>query len=353
MVKLIDIIKTRDIIKISPFENLSSALSKLTTSHDAAFVFNKDKFYGVVNPYYDLIRSSYPGNAKVEHCVFHPPRIRQNYSLPKVIQLLIDSKIHYLPVFNDEDGFVGIISARRILSCYRDSPLFKIKIGTLLATKKRPLITVNEDDTLSKALNIFKQTKISKLIVTSFSNKVKGILTYYDIISYLVSPRQSPHQGERRGTKTNFYHLKVKNFAKKYVLTLSPDRLLSEALNLILDKKIGSIVVVNPERRPIGIVTTRDLLRFLVRQEQEKQVQIISKNLSTKSRHILGGFFKYFLNRIKKIPEVAHAKLFVKEEKNGGLYKVVLSLIPKRGKPKIISSEGKNLIHVLKKIKKD
>lgn len=353
MVKLIDIIKTKDIIKISPFENLSSALSKLTTSHDAAFVFNKDKFYGVVNPYYDLIRSSYPGNAKVEHCVFHPPKIRQNYSLPKVIQLLIDSKIHYLPVFNDRDGFMGIISARRILSCYRDSPLFRISINTLLASKKKSLVKVNEEDSLNKALNIFKQTKISKLIVTSATNKLKGILTYYDVISYLVSPKHSPHQGERKGTKVNFYHMKVKNFAKKYILTLTSDHPLSEALNLILEKKIGSVVIVNSERKPIGIVTTRDLLRFLVRQEQEKQVQLISKNLSSKSRHIVGGFFNYFLHKIKKIPEVAYAKLFVKEEKNGGLYKVVFSLVPKRGKPTVISSEGKNLIHVLKKIKKD
>src|SRR3989338_2991380 len=101
MVKLSEILKTDDIIRVSPQENLSSALSKLTTSHDAAFVFANEEFKGIVNPYYDLIKSSYPGNAKVEHCMFHPPKIKENFPLSKVVELLIDSKIHYLPVFDD------------------------------------------------------------------------------------------------------------------------------------------------------------------------------------------------------------------------------------------------------------
>ena len=49
MTQLRDIIKTEGIIKISPEESLSSAVSKLRTSHDAAFVFNdKKKSYDIM-----------------------------------------------------------------------------------------------------------------------------------------------------------------------------------------------------------------------------------------------------------------------------------------------------------------
>ncbi len=352
MVKLAEIIKTNDIIKISPSENLSSALAKLTTSHDAAFVFDDDnKFEGVVNPYHDLIKSSYPGNAKVEHCLFHPPKVKKNFSLPKVIELLIESKIHYLPVFDEREGFLGIISARRILSCYMDSPLFHIKISEFLKKKNRSLVTVNEDDPLTIAIRIFKETKISKLIVVSKEARLKGILTYYDIISYLIAPKEGARKGEHN--KFSFHHLRVKNFAKSYVLTLTPDHLLSEALHLILAKKIGSVVIVDDKRHPMGIITTRDLLRFLTRQEKEKEIQIIGKNLSQKSRQIVGGFFYYLSTMMKKTPEAKNAKLIVAEEKHGGLFKVILALFPKKGEPKYIHKEGHDLSKILHKIKKN
>ena len=110
MIQLKDIIKTGRIIKISPEETISHAFSQMRTSHDAAFVFDgKDNFLGLINPYYALIKSSYPGNAKVKHCLYHPPKLKINSSINKVAQLFIESKIHYLPVFDDQDRFLGII----------------------------------------------------------------------------------------------------------------------------------------------------------------------------------------------------------------------------------------------------
>lgn len=348
-----DFIKTENIIKIGPSETLSSALSKLGTAHDAAFVFSqeyKNELLGVISPYYCLIKSSYPGNAKVEHCLFHPPKIKFDYPIQKVAQLLIESKVHYLPVYNDQDNFMGIMSARRLLTKFADSILFKIKIGRILEEKNRQLITVFEDDNISTALNIFKKTKVSKLIVVGHDSKLKGILSYYDLIHYLISPKSSAHKGEREGNKVNFYHLKVKNFAKTYVLTLSQEDELAKALHLILDKKIGSVVVVNKTKYPTGIITTRDLLRLLIKKINGQKFEVLSRNLSTKSRHIVDGFFYHFSNVLRKIPHLARAKLFVKEEKRGGLFEVILSLIPQKGNPKVIKKEGKNLTHVLQKI---
>lgn len=352
MVKLSDIIKTQDIIRVSPEENLSSALSKLTTSHDAAFCFADKEFKGLVNPYYDLIKSSYPGNAKVEHCLYHPPKIKKNFPISKVVELLIESKVHYLPVF-DDGGFVGIISARRILSRNQNSEVFRSTISEVLKDKKRELVTVREEDLVSKAVSLFKDTKKSKLIVVDRKFKLKGILSHYDIISYLVAPKSSPSRGSRVSHGRNSFHqLTVKNFAKTYVLTLTREHTLSDALHLILTKKIGSVVVIDKERHPVGIITTRDLLRFLVRREQEKQVQLISRNLSTQSRQIVGGFFNYFLSHMKKLPSLTRAKIFVEEEKQGKLYKVALSLFPKKGTPKVIREEGRDLQKLLSNIKK-
>ncbi len=350
-----DILKTDKIIKISPEETLSSALSKLATSHDAAFVFTEEgkKYLGIINPYYCLIKTSFPANTKVSHCIFHAPHVFINDSLSKLASLFMESKIHYLPVFDQKKEFLGIVSARHLVSKFVDSPIFKVKISNALQSKKRPIITIFEDDTISTAVSTFKKEKISKLIVIGRDMKLKGILSYYDLVAYLISPKNSENKGERIGNKINFFHLKVKNFYKSYVLTLTPDNLLIEVLNLILEKRIGSVVIIDKERHPIGIITTKDLLRLFFGINNSKKLEVTSKNLSPENRRIVSGFFNQFSSTLKKIPRVTKAKLFVKEEKDGNLFKVALSLIPQKGDPKVIKKEGNNLIKILKKIKKD
>lgn len=292
MIELKDIVKKEKIIKVDPDDTLSSALAKLRTSHDAAFVFNKEnKYLGVINPYYCIIKSSYPGNAKVEHCLYHTPKIRNDFSIIKVAQLFIESKVHYLPVFDEKDNFLGIICARRLLYEFQNSPLLKIKIFELLKKKNKPIFTIYEDDSIAHAVKLFKDKKVSKLIITNKNMKLKGILAYFDLISYLVAPKDKQRRGEREGNHINFYNMRVNNFAKTYVLTLKSSDYLSTALKLILDKKIGSVVISDESRHPIGIITTKDLLNFLIKQGNGERLENITKSLSQQSRQIFGGFF--------------------------------------------------------------
>lgn len=276
-----DVIKTENIIKVYSQETLCSALAKLRSSHDCVFIFSEDnKYLGVINPYYCLIKSSYPANAKVTHCLYHPPKVEINFPLAKVAQLFIESKIHYLPVFDDNGRFIGIISARRLLSQFKDDPRFRVKIEQILK-KKKPLSVVYENDNIAVALNLFKSTKFSKLIVIDQGFKLKGILSYFDLIYYLMLPKESPGRGDKDKNKISFFHQQVKKFMKTYVLTLTKENLLSEALNLILTKKIGSVVILGEKKEPIGIITTRDLLRFFIQKEREIE-----------GPPVLGRFFK-------------------------------------------------------------
>jgi len=349
------LIKTENIIKIGSEETLVSALSKLGSAHDAAFVFTgtkQEEFLGLINPYFCLIRSSLPANTKVSHCVFHPPKLYVNFPIAKVARLMNDSKVHYLPVFDKLNRFLGIISARRMLAALQSEPIFKIKIKEVLKAKRLGLVTVFEDDTIATAVNLFKQYRISKLVVVNHEKKLRGVLSYYDLISFLMMPREKEQRGERRGGKVNLNFQKVKNFAKTLVLTLSPENMLYEALQMIIEKKIGSVVIVDNLRHPIGIITSRDFLSLLARSHDDKKIDVSTKNLSQSNHKAVGNFFNYLRQNIKKLPDTVKARLFVQEEKGGNLFKVVLSLFPKKGRPVVIKREGKDLNKVLGEIKK-
>lgn len=269
--RLLNILKENNIIKVSPDDHLSHVLAKLSTSHDAAFVFDtENKYIGAISPYFTIIKSSLPGNTKVEHCLTHTSKVYLNYPLSKVCELFIQSKIHYLPVFDPQsEKFLGIISARRVLSYFKDQPIFKVKVEEIIKKRWQGLITVFDDDMISQAIHLFRTKKISKLIVIDQAKKLKGVLSYYDLIKLMISPKYSNHRGGRSDDKISFYSYRVKNFAKSYVLTLSKDKLLIEVINLIINKKIGSVIIIDKERRPLGIITTRDILRFYIDNEKK------------------------------------------------------------------------------------
>lgn len=275
--RLLNILKDNNIIKASPDDLLANVLSKLSTSHDSAFVFDEDKFLGVINPYYSVIKASHPGNTKVIHCLSHPPKIFLNFPLVKVCDAFIQSKVHYLPVFDPEprgvqgkfqEKFSGIISARRVLNYLKDLPIFKIKIEDFIRNKNKPIAAIYEDDGIAKAVSLFKSTKFSKLIVINRDMKLRGILSYYDLMAYMMTPKKSPERGQRVDKKTHYLNHSVKNLIKTSVLTLKKEVLLSEAIKLILNKNIGSVIIVDEERDPIGIITTKDILKFYINSER-------------------------------------------------------------------------------------
>jgi len=281
--RLLNLLKEKDIIKITQDYTLAQALKKLRTSHDAAFVFDdEDHFLGLINPYYTLISNSFPSNIKVTSCLFHPPKIYINTPINKVCQFFIQTKVHYLPVFEKNEVFLGIISARRVLTYLKTLPIFEEKVAELIKFKKLPLVIFPET-TVSEALSFYKKYKVSKLLVVSPEGILKGILSYYDLIEFLSSPRVREEKGDRKGIKTHFTGKAVRDFYKSTVLTVKKDEKLEKVVNLILEKEIGSVIVVDEKRKPINIITTRDLLNHYLNKSQSG----FFKNLASKFQKII------------------------------------------------------------------
>ncbi len=351
--KVKDILKTTGIIKFSPEDRLSKVLKHLSSSHDCAFVFDKDKFLGVINPYYSLIKNSYPINTKLSSCLIVPPKLKLDDSLEKATRLMMESKIHYLPVLDGKNAFLGIISARRILKfILRNSEKIKhVKLSEMIV-KKNPLVTVLETDTVSKALSLFKKNKVSKIVVLDALNRTKGILSYYDLINYIAEPRERMEKGIRAGNKKPFLHYKVKNFIKTRLLMLYTNESLEKAIDLILKEQIGSIIVVSDSKKPLNIITTKDILKFVFKHNANLNFNVVIKNLSTTHSKIVSSFVKQLRRIVHKDKNVKRTELLVRGEKNGGLFKIVFASWFKGGKKEHIKRETKDLKEGLLEVKK-
>jgi predicted transcriptional regulator len=286
------------VITASLGDSISKALSKLPSSHSAAFIFNEDKkLLGLVNPYYCLIKTSLPSNTKVDDCIFHPPKLYTTTPVEKIIASFINTKIHYLPLFGVNDKFLGVTSARKILERYSSSDIFNTPIKTILKRRQRPFIVVSEDELISHVLHLFRQFKVSKMVVVNKDNKIKGILSYFDLIHFLTSPKHQIIVREKEGNKASINNQTVKKFMKSFVITLTENDNVSTALDLCLKNKIGSAVIVNEKKEPINIITTHDFLNIILQSNNKFQINM----------HSVKGFISPFVQMFQQ-------KIF---EKNG------------------------------------
>ena len=112
----------------------------------------------------------------------------------------------------------------------------------------------------------------------------------------------------------------ARNIMKTDVITISPSAYVAEVAHLMRDEGIGALVVTDDERRPVGIVTDRDIVvstiadhrnpdEMLVEDLMNKKVvnrKLISVNEDADVFEILRVLSK---NSIRRVPVTKNGKL--------------------------------------------
>jgi CBS domain-containing protein len=145
-----------------------------------------------------------------------------------------------------ENKPLGIVTEKDIARyLYTQVPEKRLKEVGLEEVMSKNLVTVNEKANLNLCAKLMIENKISSIIVVDDGGSLKGIFTKSDLV-------------EGYG---KYYTRKgiVESYMNKKVLMVRPDEPLHMVLLLMTRGKVSRIVVTR-DKKPIGIVTGRDLL---------------------------------------------------------------------------------------------
>lgn len=133
---------------------------------------------------------------------------------------------------------------------------------------RRKLITLDMDDTLANAKNLFESHNIHHLLIKD-NDVLTGIITDRDLWQHL-----SPTVGTRKETSQDSLILnkKVHLIMERDLVTATKDISLTDAILLFHDKKISCLPVVNDNNTAIGIITWRDIIQILAQQHRRKNL---------------------------------------------------------------------------------
>ena len=122
------------------------------------------------------------------------------------------------------------------------------------------VVTVEMDDRLEVVKEIFDTMSFHHLLVVDEHKKLSGVVSDRDLLRAL-----SPYVGSAAETARDLATLnkRVHQIMTRRPITLRAHSGIADAVRLLLTHRISCIPIVDDDKRPVGIVSWRDILKAL------------------------------------------------------------------------------------------
>jgi len=171
-----------------------SAAMDTVTEYEAAIAMARLGGIGVIHKNMD-IKSQVLQVKKVKKSesgiIIDPISIRANQTLQEAENLMKEYKISGVPVVDENDILIGILTNRDM----RFTKDYTKKVS--LKMTHMPLKTGVEGTTLEEAADVMHQNKIEKLPIVDHNNKLKGLITIKDINKKIEYPNANKDEHGR------------------------------------------------------------------------------------------------------------------------------------------------------------
>jgi len=187
--------------------------------------------------------------------------------------------------------------------------------GQVMAIATRDVVSVPPTQSIISAVSTMTECGFRRLPVTDpGTKKIRGILTSGDVINFMGGgDKYQLVKVRHAGNLLAAVNENVRTIMTTNLETLPHDARITDALGIIVGKKIGGIPIVDDDGVLIGIVTERDVLRVLAAEHSPLTVEhVMSSSLRVTSpdspiSSVTRDMTKYLFRRL---PVVSNDVLF-------------------------------------------
>ena len=124
----------------------------------------------------------------------------------------------------------------------------------------KQVTTVSMDDSLRRVRDVFEKHGFHHLLVLD-RRRVVGVISDRDLLKHI-----SPFIGKlaERSQDLSTLNRRVHQIMTRDLVSVSTDETVENGAALMLEHGVSCLPVVAQEGRPVGIVTAKDLLRFVM-----------------------------------------------------------------------------------------
>jgi len=318
-------------LKVSADDSLSSVIGKLRQKDErTAVVFAKEKYKGIFDRNSLLTTKLDPVKSKIKEFIKHPPVVSPDTTLVEAAELMYNAYPCVL-IVKKYKKIIGIVRSRDFIHKIKDIPeLRKLKVSEIMT---KDLIAFNYKARLGDVLSIMKEKGIGRIPIIDNGGRVISMLTFTDIIEQILLRPKEKMRGHEKATldsKGSKAWVADKQFlldtnagdeASRTVISVEPKTSLPDAIEKMYKYKISDILITE-NKKPVGIITTRDLLETFMQLKEPEYwpIQYFGlKNLKPFQSRMLKEIVQENYDKIKRVyfKDVIYMMVHVKPYEEG------------------------------------
>ncbi|MEJ2583661.1 MAG: CBS domain-containing protein [Robiginitalea sp.] len=136
----------------------------------------------------------------------------------------------------------------------------RIPVSTIMTTQ---VVVLNTADSLEKAERLFKKHHIRHIPVIESHNRIVGMLSLTDLLR--ISFADGAYEDEEEVETVVYEMFSLPQVMAKNIKTVTPDTTIKEVAELLAREEFHALPIVE-EANLVGIVTTTDLIKYLLNQ---------------------------------------------------------------------------------------
>lgn len=269
-------IATQEYVGIDADDRLGTVRSVFERENPKGVLVTNGGTYSGVITQRDLLQSHVEDSTKAAALAGPAPKIERTADVREVARMLIEGGTKVAPVFEGEELW-GIVDADAILEAVL--PHLDALVVADIYTEE--VTTITEETRVGRAINLLRESGVSRLPVCNENGLLSGMVTTHDIVDVIVRSMDNATTGERSGELDRMLDLPVYNAMSAPVETVTPDTPVDEAVRKMFEYDYAGLAVTPPDEDTVaGVVTKTDVLRALTHTEEEHlDVQITNISL--------------------------------------------------------------------------
>jgi len=114
----------------------------------------------------------------------NPVIVRAEDTVQNVSSFMMEKKLQQLPVVDDEGKLLGIITSYDLWQNLRDSKENNKQL--VMEVMSTNVLVIQPKDKMGTAAELFIDRRFKTLPVVNLDNKLKGVITAFDVIKYVM-----------------------------------------------------------------------------------------------------------------------------------------------------------------------
>ncbi|MBI1242123.1 MAG: PAS domain S-box protein [Nostoc sp. RI_552] len=180
------------------------------------------------------------------------------------LNLFRQYKIHHVPIVNDNDHVVGLVTPTTVRQLIRAADMLKMR--SVNEVKSTEVIQAPPTATLLDLAKLMAKYSVSCVVITTSDSQPIGIITERDIVQI-------------RALELDIFTIQAHVVMSSPLFCLRPHQSLWEAHQQMQDRRIRRLVVVGDGNELLGIVTQMSILSSIDPREMSETVNFLQQKI--------------------------------------------------------------------------